>query len=136
MTVFLRDEAGRVLSDWLLIPGVSFGPKQDYLYAGDRLAVQLDWSEGDSPVRRFVAVDHVNSTRVVVTDDGIESKIKIIGRTHARVVGARPHRKQLIAIVAGGGSPKRGARWLGNQPGCVRARILRAFAVVISARAA
>lgn len=39
-------------SDCLLIPGVSFGPKRDYLYAGDRLALQLDWSEGDSPVRQ------------------------------------------------------------------------------------
>lgn len=70
MTVFLRDEAGRVLSDWQLIPGVSFGPKRDYLYAGDRLAVQLDWSEGESPVRQYIAVDHLNSTRAVVSDDG------------------------------------------------------------------
>jgi RHS repeat-associated protein len=48
---------------------VSFGPKQNYLYAGDRLALQLDWSEDESPVRRYIAVDHLNSTRVVVTDD-------------------------------------------------------------------
>jgi len=70
LTVSLRDEGGRVLSDWQLIPGVSFGPKRDYLYAGDRLAVQLDWSEGDLPVRQYVAVDHLNSTRAIVDDNG------------------------------------------------------------------
>ena len=90
LTVFLRDEGGRVLSDWLLIPGGSFGLKRDYLYAGDRLAVQLDWSEGELPVRQYVAVDHLNSTRVVVTDGEIETGIKIVEVIRVRVVPARP----------------------------------------------
>lgn len=42
LTASLRDEGGRLLSDWLLTPGVSFRPKRDYLYADDRLALQLD----------------------------------------------------------------------------------------------
>lgn len=98
-----------MLSDWLLIPGVSFGPKRDYLYAGDRLALQLEWSEGDSPVRRYFAVDHLNSTRVVITDDGIETGIKNVDGFCVRVAPARPNRKQLSAIVAVGGPPERGA---------------------------
>jgi hypothetical protein len=61
LTLFLRDEAGWVLSDWLLIPGDSFGPERDYLYAGDRLALQLDSREGVSPVRLHLAVDHIGS---------------------------------------------------------------------------
>jgi RHS repeat-associated protein len=59
---------GHAPDDWQLVPGVSFGPKRDYLYAGDRLALQLDWTV-EGPVRRYIAVDHLNSTRVVVTDD-------------------------------------------------------------------
>jgi len=59
-----------VLSDWPLVPGESCGPQPDYLYAGDRLALQLDGSDGELPVRQFIAVDHCNSTRVAVTDVG------------------------------------------------------------------
>jgi hypothetical protein len=70
--------------------------------------LQLDWSE-DRPARRYVAVDHLNSTQVVVTDGEIESKIKIVGRIHARVVGARLPREQLSAIVTEGGPPERSA---------------------------
>lgn len=97
MTVSPRDEGERVLSDWLMIPVESYGPKRGYLYAGERRTMKLDWSEGDSTVR----------TRVVVTDGGIESKIKIMGRIHAPVVGARLRRKRLIAIVTGGGPPEK-----------------------------
>jgi hypothetical protein len=50
--------------------------ERDYFYAGDRLALLLDWTVEGS-VRRYVAVDHLNSTRVVVTDDGIECEVKI-----------------------------------------------------------
>lgn len=57
-------------TDWLLTPGESFGPKRDYLYAGDRLALQLDWGEGESPVRQYIAVDHLKSTRAIVDDNG------------------------------------------------------------------
>lgn len=74
MRTAIRDSGlchpGNAPADWLLIPGVSFGPKHDYLYAGDRLAVQLDWSEGELPVRQYVAVDHLNSTRAIVDDNG------------------------------------------------------------------
>jgi hypothetical protein len=61
--------AGHARSDWLLDPGDSFGPKRDYLYAGDRLALQLDWTP-EGPVRRYIAVDHLNNTRAIVDDNG------------------------------------------------------------------
>ena len=38
-----------MLSGWPLVPEESCGPQPDYLYAGDRLALQLDWSEGGLP---------------------------------------------------------------------------------------
>lgn len=53
----------------LLDPCDSFGPKHDYLYAGDRLALQLDWTP-EGPVRRYIAVDHLNSTRAIMDDNG------------------------------------------------------------------
>jgi hypothetical protein len=54
----------------LLDPGAElFGPKRDYLYAGDRLALQLDWTV-EGPVRRYIAVDHLNSTRAIIDDSG------------------------------------------------------------------
>lgn len=74
MRTAIRDSGlfhpGHAPADWLLFPGVSFGPKRDYLYAGDRLALQLDWSEGESPVRQYIAGDHLNSTRAIVDDNG------------------------------------------------------------------
>ncbi len=62
----MRDEGGRVLSDWQLIPGGWFTRTRDYLYAGGRLAAQVDWSTGE-PESTFVATDHLGSTRALFT---------------------------------------------------------------------
>jgi len=62
----MRDEGGRVLSDWQLIPDGWFTRTRDYLYAGGRLAAQVDWSTGE-PESTFVATDHLGSTRALFT---------------------------------------------------------------------
>jgi RHS repeat-associated protein len=69
LRLFVRDEAASVLSEWLLLPGGDFGPARDYLHAGDRVVAQLDWTEG-GPLPRFLAHDHLGSTRVVIEADG------------------------------------------------------------------
>jgi RHS repeat-associated protein len=65
----LRDESGLALSDWLLVPEISFGPTTDYAHIGGRLGIQLDWV-GDNAVARFAAHDHLGNTRVLVEPDG------------------------------------------------------------------
>ena len=67
--LYLRDEDGRVLSEYLLHDGEEAVLDHEYLYAGARLAAQLDWSGGAALVR-YVAVDHLGSTRVVLASDG------------------------------------------------------------------
>jgi RHS repeat-associated protein len=68
LRLFVRDEAASVLSEWLLLPGSDFGPARDYLRAGDRVVAQLDWTDGQ-PSPRFLAHDHLGSTRVLITPD-------------------------------------------------------------------
>ena len=65
----LRDESGAVLSDWTLLPASEFGPTRDYVRTGDRVVAQLDWTD-DGPSPRFLAHDHLGSTRVVIGLDG------------------------------------------------------------------
>ncbi len=67
--LYLRDEDGRVLSEYLLHDGEEAVLDHEYLYAGARLAGQLDWSGGAALVR-YVAVDYLGSTRVVLAPDG------------------------------------------------------------------
>jgi hypothetical protein len=54
VTLYLRDEGGRALSDWPLIPGGSFGRKRDDLYAGDWLELQLVVGDGEPLERRYI----------------------------------------------------------------------------------
>jgi RHS repeat-associated protein len=68
LRLFVRDEAASVLSEWLLLPGSDFGPTRDYLRAGDRVVAQLDWTDGQ-PSPRFLAHDHLGSTRVLIEAD-------------------------------------------------------------------
>jgi len=68
LRLFVRDEAGSVLSEWSLLPGSEFGPARDYLHAGDRVVAQVDWTEG-APLPRFLAHDHLGSTRVLIEAD-------------------------------------------------------------------
>ncbi len=67
--LYLRDEDGRVLSEYLLHDGEEAVLDHEYLYAGARLAAQVDWSGGAALVR-YVVVDHLGSTRVVLASDG------------------------------------------------------------------
>jgi len=69
LRLFVRDEAGALLSEWRLLPGSDFGPARDYVHAGDRVVAQLDWAEG-LPSPRFLAHDHLGSTRVLIEPDG------------------------------------------------------------------
>lgn len=69
LRLFARDETGSVLSEWSLLPGSDFGPVRDYLHAGDRVVAQLDWTAGE-PQPRFLAHDHLGSTRVLIEPDG------------------------------------------------------------------
>jgi RHS repeat-associated protein len=65
----IRDESGAVLADWTLLPGESFGPTTDYLYAGERMVTQLSWVDGQA-VPLFATHDHLGSTRMLVAPDG------------------------------------------------------------------
>ncbi len=65
----LRDQSASVLSDWILVPGTTFGPTRDYLRIGGRLAVQLDHA-GGALTPSFGAHDHLGSTRALVATDG------------------------------------------------------------------
>jgi RHS repeat-associated protein len=65
----LRDEAGALLSDWILLPTDDFGPLRDYVRAEDRIVAQLDWVAGE-PSPTYLAHDHLGSTRVIIEPDG------------------------------------------------------------------
>jgi len=67
--LYLRNEGGRVLSEYLLTEGEEAVLAEEYVYAGSRLAAQLDWSGGTALVR-YIAVDHLGSTRTVIAEDG------------------------------------------------------------------
>ena len=68
-----------------------------------------NWSEGESPLRRYMAVDHLNGTRAVVTDDGAEKAFTVAKGIPVRMAPPRPHRNRLSAIVTEEGPPERGA---------------------------
>ncbi len=101
----LRDEGGTVLSDWILIPDHDdpsqsyFDQARDYLYAGSRMVAQIDW--GTEPVRRFAAVDHLGSTRYLLSENpssgswtGEAMEFYPFGRT--KVGGSTPDTKHLF----------------------------------------
>lgn len=51
------------------IPHLGFGQSKDYVYAGSRLVAELDWGDSVEPVR-YVATDHLGSTRYRIKPDG------------------------------------------------------------------
>ncbi len=79
-TFYLRDESGKVLSEWRYLPGVagdtmpSFSAVRDYFYAGDRLVTQVDYSTDVAnnvvAVPLYAVVDHLGSTRVLLAEGG------------------------------------------------------------------
>ena len=65
VNLFLRDEGGRLLSEFLLLPDFYFAPKREYLHAAGRTVAQLDW-RSDGAHRQFLVTDHLGSTRALV----------------------------------------------------------------------
>jgi hypothetical protein len=66
------------------------------LYASDRLALQLDWSEGGSPVPEYIAVDHLNSTRAIVDDNGDLEEVDYLPFGGFRTGGPQPDTTHLF----------------------------------------
>ena len=65
-TFHIRDEEGRVLSDWLHL-GDLMVLSRDYVYGPSGAVAQVEWA-GIDPAVTYLAADHLGSTRYTYSD--------------------------------------------------------------------
>jgi len=69
-TAYVRDEAGKTVSEWRNIPGTDdFGVVTDYLYLGARQIAELSHQTAPDKVH-YISPDHLGSPKVLFDVDG------------------------------------------------------------------